>query len=83
VQFHSTAVNLVEAGVGCAVLPWSVLGANDRPHIKRIRLGGPTVRRRVMLLTSRKTSLSPPAKAFVDLVTSLFEERGRTIRDAL
>jgi DNA-binding transcriptional LysR family regulator len=83
VQFHSTAVNLVEAGVGCAVLPWSVLGANDRPHIKRIRLGGPIVRRRVMLFTRRKATLSPAAKAFTDLVIGLFNKRARTTRGAL
>jgi DNA-binding transcriptional LysR family regulator len=83
VQFHSTAVNLVEAGVGCAVLPWSVLGANDRPHIRRIQLGGPTVHRRVMLFTRKKTTLSPAARAFMDLVTELFNKRSRTMRDAL
>jgi DNA-binding transcriptional LysR family regulator len=83
VQFHSTAVNLVEAGVGCAVLPWSVLGANDRPHVKRIPLGGPVVHRRVMLFTRRKTTLSPAAKAFMDLVISLFNKSARTTRDAL
>jgi len=83
VQFHSTAVDLVEAGVGCAVLPWSVLGANARPHIKRIRLGGPVVHRRVMLFNRRKTTLSPAAKAFTDLVVALSNDRARTLRDVL
>jgi DNA-binding transcriptional LysR family regulator len=83
VQFHSTAVNLVEAGVGCAVLPWSVLGASARPQIKRIPLGGPTVHRRVMLFTRKQVSLSPAAQAFMDLVTALFNKRARSMRDAL
>ena len=83
VQYHSTAVNLVEAGVGCAVLPWSVLGAGVRPHIKRIRLGGPTVHRRVMLFTRKQASLSPAAQAFMDLVIALFNKRARSMRDAL
>jgi DNA-binding transcriptional LysR family regulator len=83
VQYHSTAVNLVEAGVGCAVLPWSVLGAGDRPHIRRIPLGGPVVHRRVMLFTRRKSTLSPAAQAFLDLVVALFDKRARPPRGAL
>jgi len=83
VQYHSTALNLVEAGVGCAVLPWSVLGGGVRPHIKRIQLGRPTVHRRVMLFTRKNVSLSPAAQAFLDLVIALFDKRARSMRDAL
>lgn len=68
VQYHSTAVNLVEAGVGCAVLPWSALGPAGPTSIRRIELVGPKVHRRVMLFTRKKASLSPPAQAFVDVV---------------
>lgn len=68
VQHHSTAVNLVEAGVGCAVLPWSALGSGDRSPIRRIELVGPSVHRRVMLFTRKNASLSPAAQAFYDVV---------------
>ena len=68
VQLHSTAVNLVEAGVGCAVLPWSALGPEGRSPIRRIELVGPKVHRRVMLFTRKNASLSPAAQAFVDVV---------------
>ncbi len=68
VQYHSTAVSLVEAGVGCAVLPWSALGPSGRSAIRRIELVGPMVHRRVMLFTRRSSSLSPSAQAFFDLV---------------
>jgi DNA-binding transcriptional LysR family regulator len=68
VQFHSTAVNLVEAGVGCAVLPWSALGPGGRSPIRRIELVGPKVHRRVMLFTRKNVSLSPSAQAFFDVV---------------
>lgn len=68
VQYHSTAVSLVEAGVGCAVLPWSVLGPDGRTSIRRIELVNPQVHRRVMLFTRRQGSLSPAAQAFYDVV---------------
>lgn len=79
VQYHSTAVNLVEAGVGCAVLPWSVLGTGSRPHMTRIALVGPVVHRSVMLFTHRNASLSPAAQAFLGLVNTLFKGRSRAM----
>jgi DNA-binding transcriptional LysR family regulator len=68
VQYHSTAVSLVEAGVGCAVLPWSALGPAGRSAIRRIELVSPKVHRRVMLFTRKAGELSPSAQAFHDLV---------------
>jgi DNA-binding transcriptional LysR family regulator len=82
VQYHSTAVNLVEAGVGCAVLPWSVLGRSSRPHMKRVELVAPAVHRSVMLFTHRSASLSPAAGAFLELVNTLFKGRTRAMRDS-
>ena len=83
VQYHSTAVNLVEAGVGCAVLPCSVLGTGAGPNIRRIQLGGPVIHRRVMLFTRKKASLSPAAQAFVDLVLAQFGKRALAAGSAL
>jgi DNA-binding transcriptional LysR family regulator len=68
VQYHSSAINLVEAGIGCAVLPWSALGTRGVTAIRRIELVGPRVQRRVMLFTRKGSSLSPAAQAFVDVV---------------
>jgi len=68
VQYHSTAVSLVEAGVGCAVLPWSALGPSGRSSIRRIELVGPKVHRKVMLFTRKGSSLSPSAQAFHEVV---------------
>ena len=68
VQHQATAINLVAAGVGCAILPWSTLGAGDRPHVRKIPLTHPVVRRKVMLYTRRHASLSPAAQAFIDLL---------------
>jgi len=71
VQYHSTAVNLVDAGVGCAVLPWSALGSGARSSIRRLELVNPSVHRRVMLFTRKSGSLSPAAQAFQELVMGL------------
>jgi DNA-binding transcriptional LysR family regulator len=68
VQYHSTAVSLVEAGVGCAVLPWSAMGPAGRSSIRRIELTSPKVHRRVMLFTRKNASLSPSAQAFLEVV---------------
>ena len=78
VQYHSTAVNLVEAGVGCSVLPWSALGTGGRSPIRRVELVGPKVHRRVMLFTRKNASLSPSAQAFFDVVNRGFTSKTPT-----
>ena len=64
VQHHATAINLVAAGVGCAVLPSSTFENGDRPNVIKIPLTGPVVKRRVTLLRRKPASLSPAAEAF-------------------
>lgn len=68
VQHHATAVNLVAAGVASAILPSSTIREGDRPGIRKIALGGPTVKRRVVLLRAGHGSLSPAAEAFHALI---------------
>lgn len=68
VQHHATAINLVAAGVGCAILPSSTLNDGERPHIRKIVLKDPTVKRKVTLLRHKNTSLSPAAEAFFKLI---------------
>ncbi len=67
VQHHATAINLVAAGVGCAILPSSTLLEGDRAHIRKITLTGPVVKRKVALLRHKNTTLSPAAQAFYEL----------------
>lgn len=71
VQHHATAINLVAAGVGGAVLPACTFREGDRPDVLRIPLGNPEVRRQVVLLRLRQVSLSPAAQAFCDRVRQL------------
>jgi DNA-binding transcriptional LysR family regulator len=68
VQHHATALNLVAAGVGGAILPSSSFREGDRPGLRKLALVDPVVRRKVVLLHSRRGSLSPAAQAFHDLV---------------
>ena len=68
VQHHATAINLVAAGVGCAILPSSTLKDGERPHLHKIELKGPLVKRKVAVLRHKNTSLSPAAQAFLKLI---------------
>lgn len=77
VQHHATAINLVAAGVGCAILPSSTFENGDRPQVLKIPLTGPVVKRRVTLLRRKSAGLSPAAEAFHALTLRHF---GKTIR---
>src|SRR6185369_13262035 len=68
VQHHATAISLVAAGVGCAILPASTFQEGDRPGVRRIPLISPVVKRKVILVTRKNSTLSPAAEAFYDLV---------------
>jgi DNA-binding transcriptional LysR family regulator len=68
VQHHATAFNLVAAGVAGAILPSSTFRDGDRPGIHKLPLVNPVVKRKVVLLRSRRGSLSPAAEAFFQLM---------------
>lgn len=68
VQHHATAINLVAAGVGSAILPSSTFRAGDRPGMVKIPITRPTVKRAVALLRRKQGSLSPAAQAFFELL---------------
>lgn len=68
VQHHATAINLVAAGVGSAILPGSTIREQDRPGLRKLALTQPVVRRKVVLLQRRAAALSPAAQAFRDVI---------------
>jgi len=68
VQHHATAISLVAAGVGTAILPASTLENGARPGVCRIPLVSPVVKRRITLLRRKNTTLSPAANAFFELL---------------
>jgi DNA-binding transcriptional LysR family regulator len=71
VQHHATALNLVAAGVGSAILPSSTFQEGDRPGLRKIAISQPTVKRKVALLHLRRGSLSPAAAAFDALLRNM------------
>ena len=68
VQHLSTAIGLVAAGVGTAILPSSTLEDGARPGLCRIPLTGPVIKRKITLLRRRNSTLSPAAGAFHELL---------------
>ncbi|TAH52051.1 MAG: LysR family transcriptional regulator [Betaproteobacteria bacterium] len=68
VQHHATAISLVAAGVGTAILPASTLEEGARPGMCRIPLVSPVVKRRITLLRRKNSTLSPAANAFFELL---------------
>jgi DNA-binding transcriptional LysR family regulator len=71
VQHHATAVNLVAAGVGSAILPSSTFKTGDRPDVLKIPLVQPSVKRKVVLLQPQRGVLSPAAEAFQKLLLGM------------
>ena len=63
-----TAISLVAAGVGSAILPASTFHEGDRPGVRRIPLINPVVKRKVILTQRKNNTLSPAAEAFCQLV---------------
>jgi DNA-binding transcriptional LysR family regulator len=81
VQHHATAMNLVAAGVGCAILPSSTLHEGDRPNLRKIALVQPVVKRKVTLLRRKTSTLSPAAQSFFNLIQMKYiKSKGQLLR---
>lgn len=68
VAFLSTAMGLVDAGLGVAVLPSHARPLARLHHIRFLKLSAPVVRRDIRLLTRRERALSPAAAHFRDFL---------------
>jgi DNA-binding transcriptional LysR family regulator len=68
VEQLSTAIGLVSAGAGVAILPASSLLAQGYPEMRQIPLVNPVIKRAIGLIRRRGVSLSPAAQALYDLV---------------
>lgn len=81
VSFLSTAIGLVDAGLGIAVLP-SHARAIRRVYknIRFVKLGSPVVRREVSLLRRYDLRLSPAAEGFRKFLLDFIKEPGRRRR---
>jgi len=81
VSFLSTAIGLVDADLGIAVLPSHARAIRRLYHnIRFVKLGSPVIRRELSLLTHRERRLSPAAEGFRSFLLDYIEEplhRGR------
>lgn len=70
VEHPSTAMSLVAAGVGAAVLPAATLLAGSFPDVRRVALKQPVLQRTIVRFVRRGVTLSPAAQAFHDLLAA-------------
>lgn len=68
VEHPSTAIALVAAGVGAAILPATTLLEGTHPDVRRVPLQEPVIRRTISLIRRRGAALSPAGQAFHDLL---------------
>jgi DNA-binding transcriptional LysR family regulator len=80
VEHLSTAIGLVAAGAGVAILPASTLPVDVRSSIRQVPLVSPVIKRKVGLIRPRGTSLSPAAQALHDLIARELGGSARTSR---
>jgi DNA-binding transcriptional LysR family regulator len=76
-QHITTALGLVEAGLGVAVVPSMAMPEADHPLLVSVPLVDPIVTRRVGLIRRRGRNLSPTAQQLYDLFRAV---RSRTSR---
>lgn len=68
VQHLSTALGLVEAGLGVSVMPSLAMPASDHPTLVSVALVEPVVNRSLGLVYRRDTSRSPATEKFVSIL---------------
>ena len=68
VEHLSTAIGLVAAGVGTAILPFSTIQEGTYPRVRRIPLLAPVLRRTIVLIRRKGASLSPASQTFYDML---------------
>jgi DNA-binding transcriptional LysR family regulator len=78
VQHLSTAIALVSAGVGTAILPSSTIQEGTYPMVRRVPLIAPIIKRTVILIRKKNTSLSPATKVFYDMLAEHLQSVGKT-----
>ena len=68
VEHLSTALGLVAAGVGSAILPYSTIQDGTYPRVCRIPLVKPVISRNLVMIRRRNATLSPAAQQFYDML---------------
>jgi DNA-binding transcriptional LysR family regulator len=79
-QHVTTALGLVEAGLGVAVVPAMAMPDGEHPLLASVPLVDPVVTRRVGLIRRRGRTLSPAAQQLFDLFLDVKPQRRRPSR---
>lgn len=66
--YMTTAIGMVRAGLGVAILPESALAADAAPKLRMLTIRDPELTRQIGLLRRKERSLSPAAQRLVDLL---------------
>jgi len=82
VQRSSTAVGLVAAGVGAAVVPSLAIQKGAYPSIAVVALKDPVVSRTLVLLSRKNAHLSPAAQALYEMIREQAATHPRVRRPA-
>lgn len=67
-NYMSTAISMVKAGLGLAILPESAVGPEMATHIKAIAISKPLLSRKIEIIQRKDRSLSPAALKMVGLL---------------
>jgi DNA-binding transcriptional LysR family regulator len=81
-QHVTTALALVEAGLGIAAVPSMAMPAKDHPLLASVPLVEPVVTRRLGLIRRRGRTLSPVAQHLYDLVLAAKKGPGQRLKTA-
>jgi DNA-binding transcriptional LysR family regulator len=81
VESTPTALALVSAGIGAAILPAALRSASPRDDLVEILLTEPAIYRTISLVRRRNTSLTPAASMFYaalkSALSTAFDEFGQ------
>jgi LysR family transcriptional regulator, carnitine catabolism transcriptional activator len=70
-NYMSTALGLVNAGLGVAILPEAATGVDSFPKTKRLPIQKPELSRKIDLIQKKDRSLSPAALKMVEIIKEL------------
>jgi len=80
VEHLSTAIGLVAAGVGSAILPYSTIQEGSYPRVRRIPLLSPVISRTIVLIRRKGATLSPASQIFYDMLARRLEATANKTR---
>ncbi|SFM48995.1 LysR family transcriptional regulator [Methylobacterium pseudosasicola] len=81
VESTPTAIALVSAGVGAAILPAALKGATQRDDLVEIMLIEPEIYRTISLVRRRNVSLTPAAATLYDMLKIELSASSNSIKD--